>query len=67
MVAKRIPALDDGQHQVGECADVSRQSEAATMLNANECSLRSAGVVQNSGLPDLVRAVILGGASSGDT
>jgi len=49
-------ALKDGQRQAGRHAEVPSQSEAVPMLNLNECSLWSAGVVLERGVPEWVRA-----------
>ena len=67
MVGRRTAALKDGQRQAGKHADVPSQSEAASTLNLNECSLWSASVVLERGVLDLVRALDRGGVSSGDT
>jgi N6-adenosine-specific RNA methylase IME4 len=56
MVAKKIASLPVGANQYGS-ANLPTQAEAAEMLNVSERSIRHAGKVQDSGVPELAEAV----------
>jgi hypothetical protein len=63
MVAKKLATLEHGQRQTGKFAGVTTQAEAASMLNVSERSVRTAGVVIDKAVPEIVTAVEKGDLS----
>jgi hypothetical protein len=63
MVAKKLATLEHGRRQTGKFASVTTQAEAAAMLNVSERSVRTAGVVIDKAVPEIVSAVEKGDVS----
>jgi hypothetical protein len=63
MVAKKLATLEHGQRQTGKFAGVTKQPEAASMLNVSERSVRTAGAVIDKAVPEIVKAVEKGDVS----
>src|SRR5437899_1040669 len=57
MVAKKLATLEHGQRQTGKFASVTTQAEAAAMLNVSARSVRTAGVVIDKAVPEIIAAV----------
>lgn len=63
LVSAKLATLGDGQRQVGKFADVPTQAEAAALLNVSERTVRTARVVLDDGVDELVTAVERGAVS----